>query len=505
MKFNSRFGFWVLFVCAFGFGAQCILTYVLFDRLTFEELAESIRNPYWVANSDLYDGISSNVVYYKVLDIYYRLTGFHLFAAKEFRLLLSFVSIAVIGFFLYRSNCPRVPAILALSGFLLSPTLLYFGTHQASFGIDLHGFPLVAICWLGSLHFRGWVSLLLLFISGFLAVLLAAMFPPGLFYLPAIILLDTLVRTQGVIWMKSNLKLISKRLCVFGSGLLCGLAVPFLLVDQPGDLLFDPNTQAGLFRGGGKLSLHPGAFVNSLMRSFEDLFILGDSYQFYLPHPEFGTPAALISVVALIFILFSRLWSLKITSLEQALLKVRQPGAQVALFAVILLLTFLFIGHLSPNLPGLRRSAGMLIGFYLLYFTALEICLNRFPFRSSLLRWGVLFALCILPVSHIVQLSGNIRELSGLSTDAYPDWLEVEPSATESLEVLYTDILNGRYLRCDEVPAGCRYSVPFAALQLTHRSRAGNDPDLPVYAEDPRTNTVVRVQRSLWEDHYWLH
>ncbi|NDV62331.1 hypothetical protein G0Q06_07715 [Puniceicoccales bacterium CK1056] len=505
MKFKVRPALWISLIGLTGFAAQCVFSFALWERLTFEEIAESIRNPYWISGGDIFDGISSNIVYYKALDLYYRVGGFHLFAAKEFRLILSLLSISVVGTFLYRCVPFTIATAVAFLAWVLSPTLLYFGTHQASFGIDLQVFPVVGVIWLCSLRSTGLQSTVLLFLAAFLAILLAGMFPPGLFYLPALILTDVIVRSLKAANPSDLLKGACLRLSIIGGGILAGLAVPFLLVNRPQVLYFDPHTGAGLFRGGGKLSLNPFAFWDSVWRTFLDLFHTGNSYQFYLPHPEFGTILAAGGVLSAVLILLLVIRGFQPPRKSEAIGFLRQPNVQIGLFAGVLLMTFLVMGHLSPNLPGLRRSAGILVALYLFYFLAIDIGFSRSLTRNALFQRVLMVILLALPVSHVIQLTMNLQELPELSHDAYPNWLKTRPSARESLALLYTEVKEGRALTCEEVPAGCRYSAPFAAVQLTHRSQSEAGQVLDVYAEDPKTGTVKLVKRSLWEDYYWIH
>lgn len=505
MSWKARPTFWIILICVTGFAAQCLMTAALWDRLTFEEIAESIRNPYWVANRDLYDGISSNVIYYKALDLYYRISGFHLFAAKEFRLVLSLLSAGAIGLILYSFARFRLSTGIASLAWFLSPTLLYFGTHQASFGIDLQVIPVIALFWLWSHRTTGFLSFVLFCLTGFMVILLAGMFPPGLFYLPALLATDLVIRCSGTGTVKERVRGAFWRMSSAGAGILAGLMVPFLLVDRPGVLFYDEHTGAGLFRGGGKLSLNPFAYLDSVWRSIQDLFILGDSYQFALPHPEFGTVLAVGSFLVASGILIWSAWRLFPLTKMDLLTLLTKPNARIALFAVILLATFLVAGHLSPNLPGLRRSAGMLVALYLLYFIAVDTGWSRFPIRTRLLQVLVLGVLVLLPVSHLYQLTRNYKALPVLSHDAYPKWLKSHSTAPESLDALYSEVRSGRPLQCDEVPPGCRYSAAFAALQLHHRSKLGNAEDLQVFAEDPKTGLPILVERSLWEDYHWIH
>src|SRR4051812_46417109 len=52
------YGFAVLTVVV---AAQAIVTHHSLSRIWYEELAESVRNVYWLADHRIYDGMSSNV------------------------------------------------------------------------------------------------------------------------------------------------------------------------------------------------------------------------------------------------------------------------------------------------------------------------------------------------------------------------------------------------------------------------------------------------------------
>lgn len=501
---TSRWYLWAGVIGLLGFTAQFVFSLAVWDRLTFEEIAESIRNPYWISHAEIYDGISSNVVFYKSLDLYYRVAGFNLFAAKEFRLILSFVSILVLVCIACRWAKHRVSAGFALSAAALSPTLLYFGSCQASFGIDLQIFPLAAAIWLASLHAGAVLSAGLLSGVTLVLVLMGAAFPPGLFYLPAILVADLCIHFSRAQELREFSKVAMIRVSAAACGILVGLAIPFLLVENPLTLLYDPNTGSGLFRGGGKPTYHLMPILEAVGRTLSDLFVEGDSYQFQLPHPEFGTPLAWVGIGAMAFVLMKAAlvhFPLRSSGLLPLL---KRGNFQVALVAGILLATFAVMSHVSPNLPGLRRSAGMLVAFYLFYYVALQLSQSGRLFRSKWASRILLLAMALLPANHLFQLVRNLEELPTYSREGYPAWLMTRASAKESLAALYSEVQAGRPLTCAEVPAGCRYSAPFAALRLTHRN-TGEAGELEVYAEDPETGNTIPVERGLWESYYWLH
>src|SRR5437016_8314247 len=81
------------FLNAFYWSVPVLLTGVLWvvssasmHQIRYEELAESIRNPFWLDHRFVYDGISSHVGWYGTLLVFYRLFGFAVFTAKFVRL-----------------------------------------------------------------------------------------------------------------------------------------------------------------------------------------------------------------------------------------------------------------------------------------------------------------------------------------------------------------------------------------------------------------------------------
>ena len=109
---------------------QIVATRVAWGRLTYEELAESVRNPFWLSQHDLYDGTSGNIAWYALCLVHYRIFGFSLALAKAIRIGLFAVSLVCAVDLLRRFLPGRtyLPMALAIG---LSPTLLYYNTYQA--------------------------------------------------------------------------------------------------------------------------------------------------------------------------------------------------------------------------------------------------------------------------------------------------------------------------------------------------------------------------------------
>lgn len=493
----------LLAVIVFALAAQAIFSSSLGERLTFEEMAESIRNPYWISQGQIYDGISSNVVYYKLLDLWYNERGFHLHAAREFRFFLSglcflFSSMAVL---LFVRN--KAAAVLTLLVVAVSPSFLFFGSSQASFGIDLQFFPVILFFWLFSLHVKGRMSGILLFLTTALIVLSGACFPPGLFLFPALILTDILyqwTRNGNIYWRQ----FLARYSWAF-SGLFVGAMVPFLIVDDPWLLLNDPLADSGIFRGGGNITWKPTYFVIGLATTLKDLFVAGNSYEFKLAHPEFGTPLAWVGLASMFMIGYHILKKLILRPVDLFKKEFKETGFLVTFFALVLFLTYLVLAHISPNLPGLRRSAGMLLSFYLILFLLLNHVIQR---RNHSSRSGIVFLILLLglPVNHIVQLANNVQANKDPEFQGNPRWLNISASgADESLEKLYRNVIQGLPLTCNLVGNQCRYAAPFAALQYYHAELNPESGQIIVLAEDPVSGAVIPIGMDLWKDYYWKH
>ncbi len=90
---NFSWKYWL--VPVFLIICQLAWTFSSTSQIRFEEVAESVRNVFWLQNQSIYDGISSNVGWYGTLLIIYKIFGFSLFTAKFYRLFLFIVSIVM--------------------------------------------------------------------------------------------------------------------------------------------------------------------------------------------------------------------------------------------------------------------------------------------------------------------------------------------------------------------------------------------------------------------------
>ena len=132
--------YWIL--VALLFAAQAAYTIGGLERLGYEELAEGIRNPFWLDHRLVYDGVSSNVAWYGLVLLVDKAFGFSPYAAKYVRLALYVPFLLCSALLLKRwIGVRRAWAPLLALG--LSPTLLYFNSLGTAYGTDVELFPVV--------------------------------------------------------------------------------------------------------------------------------------------------------------------------------------------------------------------------------------------------------------------------------------------------------------------------------------------------------------------------
>ena len=137
---RAEAAYWLL--VAILFMAQAAYTMGGLERLWYEELAEGIRNPFWLDRRLVYDGVSSNVGWYGLILLVYKVFGFSTYAAKYVRLALHVPFLVCSALLLKRwIGLRRAWAPLLAVG--LSPTLLYFNNLGTSYGTDVELFPVV--------------------------------------------------------------------------------------------------------------------------------------------------------------------------------------------------------------------------------------------------------------------------------------------------------------------------------------------------------------------------
>src|SRR5215469_8913884 len=226
---------------------QYWVTATSMHEIRYEELAESVRNVFWLSHRTVYDGVSSNVGWYGLLLFGYQLFGFSLFSAKFVKLGLYLIGITCAADILRRCMGVRT-AIVPLIAIGLSPTLLYMGSLQAPMGVDL---PYAAICLWLVLSVRPDVHSPLelgkTFVCGVIAMIAAMSYPTFLLYWPSLLLVWVWQMRRKECAQPSAWWMTWQVLSGI-AGFAVPLVVAFAYVVTPRLLLWDPVTHTGLFR-----------------------------------------------------------------------------------------------------------------------------------------------------------------------------------------------------------------------------------------------------------------
>jgi hypothetical protein len=463
------------------FVAQAAYTIGGLERLGYEELAEGIRNPFWLDHRLVYDGVSSNVGWYGLLLLVYKVAGFSAYAAKYVRLALHALFLACSAVLLKRwLGLPR--AFLPVAAIGLSPTVLYFNNLETSHGTDiqLSAVVLFLIASIAERPPQGRVRrALLAAAAGAVAMLACLMFPGFLVYVPLMLIAhlwmarrsDSQARAANdVTWMTAGF-------CV-------PFAVAVLFVRNRAALLFDVESGgAGVFRGGGgALSSDPVDITRAIGAVFHDLFMPGHSYYFNLPHTEFSGLPGVVAAWGILTAALVVAWNWKASRVPLAL-----AGA--------LCLLSIMVPALSRHLPGLRRSTGFIAGVYVIL-----ACVWAAPVPAGLRAlavWGGKIACFLLLVHHLVVFMPNARFLQ-MSTLLVDDpWFHRFGSPSESIAIWARDfVLQEKPLTCQGRPETCRFAEIYAAVSGYLRWNGLGD--RPVLIVDPKSSAVIPldIERS---------
>jgi hypothetical protein len=466
--------FWSLpFVLALG---QAMVMWRLVNRIAYEEIAESVRNPYWLAQRTLYDRGSTNVSWYAFILGLYKIFGFHLHLARWVRLALHVLSLISAAWLLKRLLGTK-RAVVPLCAVALSPTLLYFNGMQASFGADVQLLPIAIVLLVSFPSARLAKGLVLQAAFWSLAMVGLLAYPAFGLFLPAL----------GIAYLVGVRRFCAHRhwsiyvVCLLIGGL--AFVLPFFGFAA---FLRDPSIlYRGAFRGGSEGFNTDFAFVlANLGRTLREFFQKGESYYFSdLPHVEFsGWMAAGSAGLAIL----------------ASALAVRQRRLRLLLgLAWLTILTTLAVSAMTTNLPGIRRQTPMLAAFYVLYALAWR------KFGSGRIRTWLVRALAVglllVPLHHLYVLPENAARIRG---DGFPP-LGDRP-------VAYLQELTARaarepiQLRCPG-PSDfrCRYPEVFAAV--AGACKWNHLHCQPIQGYDPRTNRLIPLSTDLWEKNYFSH
>ena len=441
--------------------------------LRYEEVAESVRGPLWLAHRTVYDGVSTNLGWYGLLLAVYHVAGFTIYTAKWVRLVLFAGSLAGLAFVLARVLGRPWRAAVPLLALGLSPSWLFFNTVQTTYGIDLVVLPylLALLCVLpvgGGGTLRAAADGLARGAFGALAMVAWMSYPVVVFYLPALAV-AYVSRPGRRTPRQEAARSLGARLGLPGLGLrtLAPALVGFLLplaaalawVRHPAKLLYDPASGSGLFRGGGTgFVLEPSAVALNVLRTLRDLFVRGSSYYFWLDHAELSGPVGIAA-------------ALVVAAGGALLVRRRRKLRPLLLAAGLVAAADLLVVSAGAGPQGLRRATALLAGFYLVFTLVWREATAR-PARgvvrlaSGARLVAVTFCL-LLPLHHLAvdALDWPGLPLAGLEQTHL--WLRVEPTARESLTYWLDGTASGRPLDCRDLQLGperCQYGGIFALL-----------------------------------------
>jgi hypothetical protein len=459
-----------------------------------EELAESVRNVYWLEHRLLYDGVSSNVGWYATLMLFYRIFGFSLYSAKIVRLILWALGLFGAADILREKLGPKLAwAPLLLLG--LSPTLLYFGAMQTSFGVDI---PYAAIClWLLLASLRrpraDALGGCLAFACGFTAMLAALSYPGFLFYFPSLALVALFAPAGDPAGPPPGLSSRWNRFLFAGAGAVLPLALALWYLAPATLLIYDPATRTGVFRGGGQMGFDPAVAWHSLGVVRRDLFVRGESYYFELSRPDFSGFAA---VAALGWIGLTLVYM-------GATGRINRLAAGAALLLLVLTLV---VPNLSINgLPGLRRCTGVIAASVVCFALVWQYYAGLDAARIGWRRAGL--ALCLLlPLSQAFKIAPLLADAAQPSRYRAGEWFALRPSPTASLAYVMDQLGRGQILEFygrDGKILPIRYQEIYAAVAGTRLWN--HQPDLPVWALDWRTGQRIALTPACWTNYYFPH
>jgi hypothetical protein len=481
---------------------QYWMTATSMHEIRYEELAESVRNVFWLSHRLVFDGASSNVGWYGLLLLVYQLFGFSLFSAKFVKLGLYLIGITCVADILRRCMGVRT-AIVPLIAIGLSPTLLYMGSLQTSYGVDL---PYAAICLWLVLSVRpdahSPLELGKTFVCGAIAMIAAMSYPTFLLYWPSLLLVWVWQMRRNECAQPSAWWM-TWQVLSGTAGLAVPLVVAFAYVVTPGLLLWDPATHSGLFRGGGHLGFDAPTLRHALHVVLRDLLVHGGSYYFDVTRPDFSGPLAIAG-----------LFCIGATTIY--LLLKRQVDITILLAALLLLALSLVVPSFSVGwFPGIRRSTGILAAYYVLFGVAWYFYRSAAaPSMIWLRRSGVLLCL-LVPLDHALKLPSLVNDLARNHDDmaVFPadkgeiDWIAIAATPTKSLEVLLEQVDKEQPLSCPMDDQGriipCRYQEAYAAVAGYRLWNSHSTAD--IHALDWKTGRDIVLTPLLWTSYYFPH
>lgn len=404
-------------IAALLFALQAVYTFRSMNQIRYEELMESVRNVYLFQYRVVFNGASTNIGWYGLLMFVYNCFGFGLNTAKIVRLAIHLASIFCLAGAL-RSLMGTGRALLPLITICLSPIFIYFSMMQGGYGFDLQYFP-ICLFLVTRLDFdRKWLVVVAQAALWGVAMIACMSYPAFILYLPVL----------GILYLRQLLKGAGTRGAMHAAGsmllsiaaFVLPLLVGFLYVTNRNVLIYDPETQKGIFRGGGSMHLDPSAVVVCLKVVFRELFLRGQGYHFELARTEFS---GVLGFVPVAFVMIAGI----------VLFFTRRSLRFILALGWLLLVLNLILPNLDVNAPGVRRCTGIVAAIYAVYAVVWYYLTGR-EVRSVALKWGGALICLLLPVHHLLAYPANLSYLDKPSIYRVIVWYGVRPTPAESLD-----------------------------------------------------------------------
>lgn len=483
--------FWITLI--FLILSQYIFTVNSFSQIRYEELAESVRNVFWLQQHTLYDGVSSNIGWYGTMLVIYNVLGFSLNAAKYYRFILAAISLICLALTL-RKFFGSQKSLIPLITIGLSPTLLYFNTLQTSYGLDLQYVPIILYL-IFSLDFskKSWFFIKQILI-GSLTMIAWMSYPIILFYLPALSTLYFYKMFQGF-KDKKRFK-IFLGIFITAASFLLPLVVGILYVKDRSLLFYDNVTQSGIFRGAGNLDLNGSTYFYNISHTLSDLVVAANSYYYEVSITDFS---GIIPFFAVFISLLISLFLIKIDSKRRLII--------ILIWSVLIL--NLLLGNLAfdpSGRPGIRRNTAFLAAIYtlvtLLWYYLLVLKKNFLGLKTALI-----ILLLAIPLHHLIAFPINLSNITTVSPYQYGLGFQLAATPSKSLDLLIKKTKSeDLQLVCQDQKGNkvfCRYPEMYAAVAGACLWNQLNCHGVLGY--DPKTDKFIPLSINLWETYYWEH
>lgn len=474
----------------FLFILQAVYTFNSFNQIRYEELEESVVNPYWVYHGVVQNGATSNLGWYFLLILVYKIFGFSLFTGKIVRLFISLIALVCLASVLKKYLGARL-AWLPLLTIGLSPTILYFNTQQTIYALDI-GYLLICIFFLSKLNLdrpskRNTVIQILTFalaMAGFLT------YPSFIYYLPGLFIyyFYKLFKSRPEL----NIQFFLKNILITFVSFLTPLALSFLYITNRNLLIYDPVVKSGIFRGAGFFRLDLSLFLTNLKLNFTNMFLYHFGYYYEIEKVEFSDFYPVLSIIFIIFITI--IIFIKKTRLRFLILLVISP----------FILNFILANFTLDPTPGMRRQTGTLVTVYGLFVLAWYF-VNNLPKKLIKFKKASIIACLLLLFHHVISYPINYIHLKDPSQFRETVWFKTLDNPAHMLDG-YLETVQKEDLRLiclDEYqkPLNCRYSEVFAAVgaDCLWNNLSCHD----IYGYDIKTKNYIKLMIRLFNDYYF--